>query len=401
MRFSVFAYSQEKLLEYGLDVTDALILDWFANFFIGKMEKRIFKDSSDNSRIFGWVKISKIMEDLPVIGITSEKGIRRRFDAFVEKGLMQRETVITQGGKRSYYRTTELYDTLLNTKATEKTESKKADSDKSVKIPQRNSSAFAKNKNPQGTKTTHAESEKTPESPHRNSATFAERNGNTYAQGNSSSYALNDSLTKDSPVIDSSIYKYEFEFKRFAVVLNNASERIFGKNAFDESFPEKAAAFLMQNKIKTESAEIYLEFIKKRVAEKKPANPRGLAYRLFFQNDILQEFINCQTELSEKAAEREKYLCACPVCGKEKVNIYSSCPECGFDMTTANDDEKLGIARKIWNLPPEKKRLFKIDEENFIRRKLSLGFARLADKDTREQLKTEMSELYRKYGIEA
>ncbi|WP_296029084.1 hypothetical protein [uncultured Treponema sp.] len=398
MRFSVFAYSQEKLLEYGLDVTDALILDWFANFFIGKMEKRIFKDSSDNSRIFGWVKISKIMEDLPVIGITSEKGIRRRFDAFVEKGLMQRETVITQGGKRSYYRTTELYDTLLNTKASEKTESKKEENSCSGKIPQRNSTTFARKENPQGTKKTYAEPEKTSESPHRNSATFAERNGNTHAQGNSSSYALNDSSTTDSPVTDSlKICK----FKKSAVALNNASEKIFGKSAFDDTFPEKAAAFFIQNKMQTESAENYLEFIRKRVAEKKPANPRGLAYRLFFQNDILQEFRNCQTELSEKAAESEKYLSVCPVCGKEKVNIYSSCPECGFDMTTANDDEKLEIARKIWNLPPEKKKLFKIDEENFIRRKLSLGFARLADKATREQLKTEMSEIYRKYGIEA
>lgn len=398
MRFSVFAYSQEKLLEYGLDVTDALILDWFANFFIGKMEKRIFKDSSDNPKIFGWVKISKIMEDLPVIGITSEKGIRRRFDAFVEKGLMQRETVITQGGKRSYYRTTELYDTLLNTKAAERQESKKADSDKNGKIPQRNSTTFARNENPQGTKTTHAESEKPSESPHRNSATFAERNGNTYAQGNSSSYALNDSLTSDSLVTDSLKI---CEIKNSAADLKAASEKVFGKSAFDEKFPEKAAAFFLQNKVKTESAEKYLEFIKKRVAEKKPANPRGLAYRLFFQNDILQEFMNCQTEISEKAAEREKYLCTCPVCGKDKVSIYASCPECGFDMTSANDEEKLGIARKIWNLPAEKKRLFRIDEENFIRRKMSLGFARLADKDTREQLKTEMSEIYRKYGIEA
>ena len=108
-----------------------------------------------------------------------------------------------------------------------------------------------------------------------------------------------------------------------------------------------------------------------------------------------------QSELSEKAAESEKYLSVCPVCGKEKVNVYASCPKCGFDMTTANDDEKLGIARKIWNLPPEKKKLFKIDEEKFIRWKLSLGFASLADKNTREQLKTEMSELYKKYGIEA
>ena len=397
MRFSVFAYSQEKLLEYGLDVTDALILDWFANFFIGKMEKRIFKDSSDNAKIFGWVKISKIMEDLPVIGITSEKGIRRRFDAFVEKGLMQRETVITQGGKRSYYRTTEAYDTLLITKAAEKQELQKSTSDRNEKIPQRNSTTFATKENPQGTKTTYAESEKPPEIPHRNYATFAERNGNTYAQGNSSSYALNDSLTSDSPVTNS----LKNEFRNTAADLKTASEKVFGKNAFDESFPEKAAAFFLQNKIKTESAEKYLEFIRKRVAEKKPANPRGLAYRLFFQNDILQEFRNCQTELSEKAAENEKYLCVCPVCGKEKVNIYASCPECGFDMTSANDEEKLGIARKIWNLPPEKKRLFKIDEENFIRRKISLGFARLADKDTREQLKTEMSEIYRKYGIEA
>lgn len=398
MRFSVFAYSQEKLLEYGLDVADALILDWFANFFIGKMEKRIFKDSSDSSRIFGWVKISKIMEDLPVIGITSEKGIRRRFDAFVEKGLMQRETVITQGGKRSYYRTTELYDTLLNTKASEKTESKKEENSCSGKIPQRNSTTFARKENPQGTKKTYAEPEKTSESPHRNSATFAERNGNTHAQGNSSSYALNDSFTSDSPVTDSlKICK----FKKSAVALNNASEKIFGKSAFDENFPEKAAAFFIQNKMQTESAENYLEFIRKRVAEKKPANPRGLAYRLFFQNDILQEFRNLQSELSEKAAESEKYLSVCPVCGKEKVNVYASCPKCGFDMTTANDDEKLGIARKIWNLPPEKKKLFKIDEEKFIRRKLSLGFASLADKNTREQLKTEMSELYKKYGIEA
>ncbi|WP_297644683.1 hypothetical protein [uncultured Treponema sp.] len=397
MRFSVFAYSQEKLLEYGLDVTDALILDWFANFFIGKMEKRIFKDSSDNAKIFGWVKISKIMEDLPVIGITSEKGIRRRFDAFVEKGLMQRETIITQGGKRSYYRTTEAYDTLLNTKAAEKQELQKSTSDRNGKIPQRNSTTFATKENPQETKTTHAESEKTPESSHRNSATFAERNGNTYAQGNSSSYALNDSLTSDYPVTDS----LKNEFRNSAADLKTASEKVFGKNAFDESFSENAAAFFLQNKIRTESAENYLEFIKKRVAEKKPANPRGLAYRLFFQNDILQEFINCENKTSEKAAENEKYLCVCPVCGKEKVNIYANCPECGFDMTTANDEEKLGIARRIWNLPAEKKRLFKIDEENFIRRKISLGFARLADKDTREQLKTEMSEIYRKYGIEA
>lgn len=87
MRFSIFEYSQEKLVSLGLDVADALLLNWFANFFSGKMEKRIFKDTCGQNKVFGWIRISKVQEDLPVLGISTEKGIRRRFDNFVEKGL--------------------------------------------------------------------------------------------------------------------------------------------------------------------------------------------------------------------------------------------------------------------------------------------------------------------------
>lgn len=398
MRFSVFAYSQEKLLEHGLDVTDALILDWFANFFIGKMEKRIFKDASGSARIFGWVKISKIMEDLPVIGITSEKGLRRRFDAFVSKGLMQRETVVTQNGKRSYYRTTELYDTLLNTKSAEKNESSRKENYGISNNPQRNSASHAENKNPQGTKTAYAEHETPPEIPQGNSSTYAERNGDAFAQGKSSSHALNDSSTNDSLVTDS---LKNFEFKNSAAAIKELSEKIFGKNAFDSGFPEKAAAFLAKNEAGTEAAEAYLEFIRIRVDKKKSTNPRGLAYRLFFQDDVLQEFKNTEKKISAEKAEIEKYLCTCPVCGREKISMYSCCPECSFDMAAAKDEKKLKIARKIWSLPPEKKVLFRLEEENFVRKKLSMGFARLADKETREQNEKELSELYKKYGIEA
>ena len=85
MRYSVFEYSQEKLVSLGLDVVDALLLNWFSNFFCGNMNKKIFKTADGNLKIYGWVKISKIIEDLPVIGITSEKGIRLRFNSFVEK----------------------------------------------------------------------------------------------------------------------------------------------------------------------------------------------------------------------------------------------------------------------------------------------------------------------------
>ena len=96
MKYSIFQYSQEKLLEYNLDVIDALILSWFSDFFVGSMEKKIFKDESNNTgKLFGWVKLSKVMEDLPCIGINSEKGIKRRFDNFVEKGILEQKSLIT------------------------------------------------------------------------------------------------------------------------------------------------------------------------------------------------------------------------------------------------------------------------------------------------------------------
>lgn len=120
MRYSIFEYSQERLVSLALDVTDALLLNWFANFFCGKMEKQAFKDADGKTKVYGWIKTSKVIEDLPVIGITSEKGIRNRFDTFVEKGILDRKTFATHNGKKSYYRMTAIYDSLINTTAIQK-----------------------------------------------------------------------------------------------------------------------------------------------------------------------------------------------------------------------------------------------------------------------------------------
>ena len=130
MRYSIFEYSQEKLISFGLDITDALLLNWFANFFCGRMEKQIFKDGNGNSKVFGWIKTSKIIEDLPVLEITSEKGIQKRLNAFVEKGLLERQILNTQKGKKSYYRTTILYESLINTSIKQNEEKK----DNSIKL---------------------------------------------------------------------------------------------------------------------------------------------------------------------------------------------------------------------------------------------------------------------------
>lgn len=358
MRYSIFEYSQEKLVSLGLDVTDALLLNWFANFFCGKMEKQPFKDDGGKTKIYGWIKTSKVIEDLPVIGITSEKGIRKRFDTFVEKGILDRKTVSTHNGKKSYYRTTATYEALINTAAIQRNQEKENAGSENARAETRGesepprpetscaSSETDKHANEirQGNDSTLANSGNALQ---RNSSTFAHRNGSTFAQGNSSSLALNDSLTNDKFVRD----------------IAAASERHFGKNAFDASFTQKAAAFLSSQEIP--DIDFYFEYIKDKVSEKislsksPVSSPRGLAYTLFFQADIAQEAKDRQQLLSlerrrqaeSKAAEEKRKVC-CPVCGTRFFPSHDgSCPKCEFIVSYFQDETEIQIHSRLLKLP--------------------------------------------------
>lgn len=375
MRYSIFEFNQEKLLEYNLDVADALILNWFANFFIGGMEKRIFQDGNVN-KIYGWIKISKIMEDLPVLGISTEKGIRRRLDHFVESGIMERETIQSQNGKKSFYKTTEVYESLINTKAVKKNQNKEAEKTKELDD--------------------------------------SSENNTEISQGNSSSYALNDSVIKDSQIKfndvrnSAAVNAYSTNIKKH---IQDISEKYFGKNAFDFSFADKAAAFFKNQNLKPESLELYFDFIKNKVCKKQAENPRGLAYRLFFQNDIMQEFLTKQHELilekkekQEKEAALEKKRISCPCCNTRFVRTayIQNCPECDFPIDHFENEKEVEKYKKYMLLPEEKRRQYDREICGF---KIELPFVeRIKYIGTSEGKK--MAELYehsvnRKYGIEA
>ena len=72
--------------------------------------------------------------------------------------------------------------------------------------------------------------------------------------------------------------------------IKKLADKHFGVNAFDENFPAKAAAFLVQNGI--ENPDKYFEFIREKVLEKEKTSeipirsPRSFAYKLIFQVDI-------------------------------------------------------------------------------------------------------------------
>ena len=153
----------------------------------------------------------------------------------------------THNGKKSYYRTTSIYESLINTTAIQRNHEKENAASEKTRAGAKSKSADGKR---QGNSSTFADPENKRNELQRNSSTHGQRNGSTLAQGNSCSLALNDSLTNDKFVKD----------------IAAAAERHFGKNAFDQGFAQKAAAFLSSQNVS--DIDFYFAFIKNKVSEK-------------------------------------------------------------------------------------------------------------------------------------
>lgn len=98
MKFTINGFSQKKLIEFGLDAVDALILRYFVDF----------KDSGEmvietvNNKPYYWIKYDSLIESIPIIKIRSKDVLRRRLKKLEDVGILihyQKK----QGGNYSFY----------------------------------------------------------------------------------------------------------------------------------------------------------------------------------------------------------------------------------------------------------------------------------------------------------
>jgi len=107
MKYTIFGFSQKRLLELGLSVDDALVLDWFVTFQgSGRMRTMIVDGLS-----WYWVNYAGVLEDIP-IAAGSEKTIARRFSKLEASGVLEHLTV-REGGTFSCFRLNEMIYTTL------------------------------------------------------------------------------------------------------------------------------------------------------------------------------------------------------------------------------------------------------------------------------------------------
>ena len=109
MKYTIFGFSQKRLLELKLGTEDALVLDWFVTFQgSGRM-----RSMTVDGVAWYWVNYSGVLEDIPIAG-GSEKTISRRFLKLEAAGVLEHIT-IREGGTFSCYRLNEkIYTSLVS-----------------------------------------------------------------------------------------------------------------------------------------------------------------------------------------------------------------------------------------------------------------------------------------------
>lgn len=109
MQYTFLGFSQERLLELGLDDRDAALLRFFIDFKDGG---GMYSEEFEGD-VYYWVKYDYIKQELPLIGQHFQKdAIYRRFKTMSEKGVLKHRTK-KSGGTFSYYAIGDVYYTLI------------------------------------------------------------------------------------------------------------------------------------------------------------------------------------------------------------------------------------------------------------------------------------------------
>ena len=381
MKYAIEGFSQAKLLEYNLDILDAFLLRWFADFIAsGSMRQTIQK-----GRIYYWIHYPTVMKELPAMGIHNTKSIAIKFEKYVSAGILDKTVIRTQKGATVYYAIIEsVFRSLLYTPENPHWNKNSCAENPFVDLP------FYDEKPAENSKISSENGEDSGESgeenPHRNKSSCADENKNSCAHRNENSCALNDSTTKDSPTTATTSVS---ESEKAAVISHLKKE--FGQYLNPELFSAdfwpsfSAAVQTLPNRVWSE----YIAFLFRYTAEKKPQSPVNYIYRIASQPFMLAAYFEdkAKTEAAKKRMTKKRI---CVICGREYEG--EECPVCHFCYYDNSDAKKVALAKRIYELPDSEK--VKLEKE-LLECSAKYGLEQFAEYQKHKEL------IYEKYGIHA
>lgn len=110
MKYTIMGFSQKKLIEFGLDLTDTLILRWFVDF---KDTNKMYSEIVRNDKFY-WIKYEALLLDIPILNI-KKVALGRRLKNLSEKKILK-QYIKKIGGVYTMYALDERYVDLIDFK---------------------------------------------------------------------------------------------------------------------------------------------------------------------------------------------------------------------------------------------------------------------------------------------
>ncbi|MBS5986471.1 hypothetical protein [Clostridium sp.] len=108
MKHTISGFNQSKLIEYGLDLKDALLLRYFVDFRDADSMSMIIVEGKP----YYWLNYKHLKEDIPIIGINNNDSLRKRLKKLENCKVLGHYHKL-EGGSYSYYCLGENYKYLI------------------------------------------------------------------------------------------------------------------------------------------------------------------------------------------------------------------------------------------------------------------------------------------------
>ena len=109
MKYTINGFDQKLFHEYGLNLADSFLLRWFTDF--RDTEKMAFH-LIDNVPYY-WIRYQAVIDDFPCLEINNTESIARRFNKFVDSGILKKHIKKNSNGTFSLFAIGDNYSKLL------------------------------------------------------------------------------------------------------------------------------------------------------------------------------------------------------------------------------------------------------------------------------------------------